>query len=130
MTPIETAVPHISASELSLIAKEGSVEALDPRAIAHLESCDECLMLLADYVTQNTPEETLRDGAAPSLRAVNLAAARWRADLAKSDAGQPLETAPQSREARLEVLLGTAAGPGQAQSPLLALFVGKKQARP
>lgn len=133
MTALESASPHLDVSELTLIAKGESGAALDLRIATHLENCDECLVLLADCIQQHTSESALRESAAPSLRAVNLAAARWRADLAKAKGetipGQPELVPVESPEARLELLLGQAAGPAQSQSPLLALFVGKRQAR-
>lgn len=129
MTPMEMAVPHLDKAEIARIARDGAVSNLDPQEASHLESCDECLMRLADCVTELASEEALREGAAPSLRAVNLAAARWRADLARTTSGETADAAMASPEARMEVLLGPAAGPAQTQSPLLALFVGKRQAR-
>ncbi len=129
MTPTEMAGPHLTMTDIAQIAQGELGLSIDPGKATHLESCDECLMRLADRVNELASEEALREGAAHSLRAVNLAAARWRADMAKRTSDEAAESALVSPEARMEVLLGPAAGPAQTQSPLLALFVGKRQAR-
>ncbi len=133
MKPMNQEGPHLEESELLNLAMAVEGAEREPRIDAHLNTCDWCLVRLADMRAGMAGDAAT----AASLRAVNVAAARWRSELARFGVGEEIHAAPASRQERFRALLGrfdssdvVGATPGaEVHSPLLTLFVGKRQSR-
>ena len=108
---------HLPDHDLISLASAANGEP-DPAHSQHLAQCETCLVRLAELCAQMNPT----DDSAASLRAVNLAAARWK-QLADGKLADDVELLGEySRQANL-----AGEGPGELAEPLVELFLGKRQ---
>lgn len=126
--------PHLFEEEIQALVQDSETKSVDLAMRQHLENCDSCLLRLADLCSQTAPSTDT----SMSLRAVNVAAARWREEFHPPGGAGTAEGKSANRAWQEAALLGKSGlgESGQQASAeavaqdLLNLFLGKGKTKP